>query len=133
MVVHEMTVHVRWGELDPYNHLNHAVYLSYMEQARIEFLDSIGWGMDRLRQAGAMIFVVGLDVRFHDPAKAGDTLVVTTEPRQIKAVQSRWHQEVLRCEELLVGAEIHAAIVDLKGRPRRIPAGFKATLEEVIG
>ena len=33
--VHETTIHVRWGELDPYRHVNHATYLSYLEHARV--------------------------------------------------------------------------------------------------
>lgn len=127
--MHETTIRVRWGELDAYEHVNHAVYLSYMEQARIDLLDSIGWGMERLREAGALIFVAGIEIRFRRPAFAGDTLVVTTFPQEVKAVQSRWHQEILRDSELLVAADIHAGIVDLAGRPRRMPAGFKAALE----
>ena len=48
--VHEIPV--RWGELDPYNHLNHAVYFSYCEAARIAMLEQAGWGMGTLEDAG---------------------------------------------------------------------------------
>ena len=35
-MAHETTIAVRFSELDPYGHVNHAVYLTYFEQARCE-------------------------------------------------------------------------------------------------
>ena len=43
--MHETRLQVRWSELDPYGHVNHAVYLTYLEHARIAALESIGWGL----------------------------------------------------------------------------------------
>ena len=33
---------VRWGDLDAFNHVNNARYLTFLEQARIEWFESIG-------------------------------------------------------------------------------------------
>ena len=44
--MHRYTAKVRWSELDPYAHLNHAVYLTMCETARIDLLDQIGWGVE---------------------------------------------------------------------------------------
>lgn len=33
---------MRWGDQDAMNHINNTVYFRYMEQARIEWLDSLG-------------------------------------------------------------------------------------------
>lgn len=40
--VHESTIPVRWGDMDAYGHVNNAVYFRYIEQARINWLDSLG-------------------------------------------------------------------------------------------
>ena len=32
---------IRWGDMDPYNHVNNTVYFRYMEQARVEWLESL--------------------------------------------------------------------------------------------
>ena len=32
----------RWGDMDGLRHINHAAYLSYMETARMEWLESLG-------------------------------------------------------------------------------------------
>ena len=34
---------MRWGDMDAYRHVNNTVYFRYMEQARVEFLEQIGY------------------------------------------------------------------------------------------
>jgi acyl-CoA thioester hydrolase len=38
--VHEKRIEIRWRDLDAYNHVNNAVYLTYLEEARDEWLES---------------------------------------------------------------------------------------------
>jgi len=76
--MHQTTIHVRWGEMDPYGHVNHAAYLSYLEHARIGALEGIGWSLEKLRKNGYQVIVARADVRFRRPAAAGDTLAITT-------------------------------------------------------
>lgn len=40
------TVQVRWSDLDALNHINNAVYVTYLEEARIHYLEAIGWNWD---------------------------------------------------------------------------------------
>lgn len=35
-------IHLRWSDLDAFNHINNARYLTFLEQARIEWFASIG-------------------------------------------------------------------------------------------
>ncbi|HEY2937585.1 MAG TPA: thioesterase family protein, partial [Gaiellaceae bacterium] len=35
---HEKRIEIRWVDLDVYGHVNHAVYLTYLEEARDEWL-----------------------------------------------------------------------------------------------
>ena len=34
---------IRWGDMDAYGHVNNTVYFRYMEQARVEFLEQLGF------------------------------------------------------------------------------------------
>jgi len=34
---------IRWGDMDAYGHVNNTVYFRYMEQARVEFLEKLGF------------------------------------------------------------------------------------------
>src|SRR3990167_1207333 len=40
--VFRMQVALRWSDLDAFNHVNNARYLTFVEQARIEWLETIG-------------------------------------------------------------------------------------------
>ena len=126
--MHHTTIHVRWGELDPYHHVNHAVYLSYLEHARIAALDSIGWGMEAIAAAGYQVVVVRIDIRFRKPATAGDTLTVDTALVHLGASESTWKQTIRRGDEVIVEAEVHSAATNFEGRPVRAPQPLRAAL-----
>lgn len=40
-LIHTTAVNMRWGDMDALGHLNNTYYFRYMEQARIEWLDSV--------------------------------------------------------------------------------------------
>ena len=40
--VFRMSIPLRWSDLDAFNHVNNACYLTFVEQARIEWLATIG-------------------------------------------------------------------------------------------
>jgi YbgC/YbaW family acyl-CoA thioester hydrolase len=125
-MLHVFETTVRFSDLDPYDHVNHARYLSYFESARIEMLDEIGHGMSAMKRAGVHIVLVELAARFHQPAGLHDRLTITTRVGEVGRTTSRWHQECRRAEELIATIDLKAAFTDLAGRPRRAPEGFVA-------
>ena len=42
-LVHEMTIPIRWGDMDAMGHVNNATYFRYMETARIEWMHGLGF------------------------------------------------------------------------------------------
>jgi acyl-CoA thioester hydrolase len=52
--VHEKEIEIRWRDLDPYGHVNHAVFLTYLEEVRDEWLigavgeDALGYVVARV-------------------------------------------------------------------------------------
>ena len=46
---------IRWGDMDAMNHVNNTVYFRYMEQARIEWLESLGYGTGQRNEEGPVI------------------------------------------------------------------------------
>jgi acyl-CoA thioester hydrolase len=39
--VHEKEIEIRWRDVDAYRHVNNAVYLTYLEEARDEWLEGV--------------------------------------------------------------------------------------------
>ena len=96
MPAHRTTIVPRFGELDPYNHVNHAAYVAYFEAARCVALDDIEMSLADLSEGGLQIVVTHLDVRFREPATARDVLIVETRIAELKRVSSTWKQKIIR-------------------------------------
>ncbi len=120
MPTHYSTFRVRFGELDPYNHVNHAVYVSYLEAGRTEAMQDNGIAIHELSVLGWNVVVTDLVVKFRAPAVAGDTLVVETAIAQLGAVTGRWVQRILRGDQVLIEGEVRVGSVDSNGRPKRM-------------
>ena len=54
-LVHEMIMPIRWGDMDAYGHVNNTVYFRYMEQARCEWITSLGYDVAPGRESMLMI------------------------------------------------------------------------------
>jgi len=120
-MVHRFEIDVRFYELDPYNHVNHAVYIQYFETARITVLADAGYTLVGMMDDGVMILVTRIDTRFLKPATGGQHLVVETEVVGYTRVMTNWRQRLLRGDEVLVTQELSAAVTNLEGRPLRFP------------
>ena len=115
---------VRFSDLDPYGHVNHARYLAYFESARIELLDRIGYGMLDMQANGYQIVLVELVARYHAPAGLHDKLSIETRVGDMKRATTTWHQRALRDEDVVASLDVKAAFTRLDGRPSRAPEGF---------
>lgn len=124
------SIRVRFHELDPYGHVNHGVYLNYFEEARVELLERIGFGLGRLQELGHHIVVVEVRVSFRAPATAGDLLTIESTITDLRRVSSTWHQRMLRGDELIATNDVRAALTDLNGRPTAPPPGLAEALQE---
>lgn len=120
-MAHRLDIDVRFYELDPYNHVNHAVYIQYFETARIALLADAGYTLQGMMEDGVLILVTRIDTKFLKPAAGGDHLVVETEVLGYTRVMTNWRQRLLRGDEVLVDQKLSAAVTNLEGRPLRFP------------
>ena len=119
MPAHLTQHRVRFHELDPYDHVNHAMYVTYFEIGRVDALDELGLGLDVLKRDGFQFVITQIDVAFRAPATAGDDLVIATAVSKFGRASTVWKQEILRGEQLLATAEVTIAVTDRSGRPTR--------------
>ncbi len=122
--MHEYNIKVRWADLDPYRHLNHSVFLTYCESARIDLLDQVGFSMARLTELGRQVVVVGVNAKYLKPALEQRELTIRTRHSEATRATTVWRQEIFDGEEKLFTADITFAFTDLNGRPTRRPEGF---------
>ncbi len=122
---HITELSVRSYECDSYGHVNNAVYLNYLEFARMDFLDASGFRYKDFVAAGFFLYVTHIDIRYRASAFLGDRLFIESEPVELKLVRGKFRQ-IIRKEDGTVCAEalVEWASVSSSGRPSRIPEEF---------
>ena len=120
-VPYRFDLDVRFYELDPYGHVNHATYLQYFEAARVAWLDTIGQGLDRLLAKEIQLLVIAVAVRFVAPAVLHDTLTIETGMIRSRRVRAQWAQRAMRGDELIACQRVNFAVANKAGKPVRIP------------
>jgi acyl-CoA thioester hydrolase len=150
-MAHRTTLDVRFSELDPYGHVNHAVYATYLEVGRTDAMASCGIPLDEMARRGYQLVVTHLDMRVLAPAGAGDRLTVETELGELRRARGTWNQRIVRAtgpaatgttstglaatgvdgsaEQVLVRAQVMAGVTDRAGRPTRPPDWLFPALE----
>ena len=68
---------VQWGEMDALKHVNHTVFIRWMETARMHYFVACGF-IDLLEQEGIGPILAGLNVDYHAPVTFPDTITVHT-------------------------------------------------------
>lgn len=121
----------------------HGTYLTWLEEARIEWLRSIGVEFADLVAVGCNMPVVELSIRYHLPISMGIEAVIKTRMTEMKGVRLNLENEVrsLRVtrqgssdESILYStARVTLVTVDLeKGKiMRQLPPVMKDALEKV--
>lgn len=110
----------------------HGTYLTWMEEARVECLRSIGMDYADLVALGCELPVVELSLRYHRPLRMGQTAIVKTRMTQIEGVRINWDYQIQSSdrEELYVTGCVTLVAVDReKGKIlRQLPPTVKDAL-----
>ncbi|MGQ9805480.1 MAG: acyl-CoA thioesterase [Chlorobiales bacterium] len=80
---HETRLKVRSYELDFFQHVNNAVYLNYIEQARVEILESAGFTLDDFLAQKILPVVVNININYRKASLLNDELVIFTHLSRI--------------------------------------------------
>jgi acyl-CoA thioester hydrolase len=137
LAVHVTKLKVRFGELDPYNHVNHSVYVAWFEAGRCEALESVDMSLHKMASLGFQIVVTDLAVKYRIPAKAGDEVRVHSWIGEMGGARSTWLQEIRRTDPngddvLLCAAEVRAGSTDVTGKPIRMPDSLRSALNSLL-
>jgi len=115
---------VRSYECDSYGHVNHAVYINYLEYARMRFLHEAGYDYSGLLKAGFFTYVSRVDVVYRSPAFSNDDLTIESEPSLLRRVTGVMRQIIRRGDTVIAEATVHWCIVNKAGRPSRPPEAY---------
>ena len=129
--VAETVIDVRSPELDSFGHVNHAVFLSYLEHARFEAMEQAGFSWSALDERGWTIFVVRCEVDYLSEARRGDRLIVHTWMDSFRRTSMKFAQEIVRSDDLTVVVTrslVTAVWMGADRHPMRVPDAVRSGL-----
>ena len=81
---------VRYAETDKMGVVYHANYLVYLEVARTEYLEQLGFPYKEIEASGYMSPVLECNVSYGKPFVYGDTVVVYTSVTKVTSVKTQY-------------------------------------------
>jgi acyl-CoA thioester hydrolase len=122
-VVHEKRIEIRWRDLDALGHVNNAVYATYLEEARDE------WMQRALEGAGDLwdyvLVRIAIDFR-RELTQGDDAVLVRTRLTRIGTSSLTLREEILKLDGTL-SAEAESVVV---ARDRATGASRPLTMAE---
>ena len=68
---------VKYYECDGMGITHHSNYIRFMEEARVDWMDQLGYGFDRMESEGVVSPVVSVDCRYRIPTNFKDIIEIT--------------------------------------------------------
>lgn len=72
---HETIIHIRFRDLDPLQHVNNAVFNTYFEEARIQFIQAVPELRKSMNQ-GFSFVLAHLDLKYIQPVEYDESIVI---------------------------------------------------------
>jgi acyl-CoA thioester hydrolase len=130
---HRFALRVYFEDTDFSGLVYHASYLRFMERARSDMLACAGIGQRGAFEGGQGVYAVAeLSIKYVKPARFDDALLIISSVERLRAASVIIHQRVMRGDELLTQAQIHAAFLSSEGRPKRQPPEWIAAFETLL-
>lgn len=128
---HRLLARVYYADTDFSGVVYHARYLEFLERGRTDFLRLKGVHHTQLEegQLGEPIvwIVRRMEIDFRLSARIDDMLVIETCVTEASGARVTMRQRIQRKNgELLIEAQVEAALINKQGRPKRMPKEWKA-------
>ncbi len=133
--LHRHRVRVYWEDTDAGGIVYHSNYLNFAERARTEMVRGLGLNQSELADRLGCFFAVrhvGMD--FLKPARLDDLLEVESVMTSVGGASMEVLQVIRRLDDgaELVRLDVKLAFISKDGRPVRIPADLKTSLQALV-
>jgi acyl-CoA thioester hydrolase len=91
---HHFPLQVRWGDMDALGHVNNAVFLTYLETARLNYVQTLGLRDGRADRPG--LILAKIVIEFKTPLFAADDVHVFTRVTRLGGRSFETEQVIAR-------------------------------------
>lgn len=122
-------VRVRFAETDAQGIAHNSNYFVWFEVARVDYLERHAGGYQKLRDLGIEAVVLEAHIRYLEPAKFDDRLVVHARCVDVKGARFRYEYSIERGDTVIAdGWTAHATVDAVTFRPTRVPAWLQEAI-----
>jgi len=127
---------VNYYETDKMGITHHSNYIRWMEEARIDFLEQIGFGYAKLEADGIISPVIGVECDYKTSTTFGDAVEIDVEVESFKGVKLTLRYTMTKADsgELVATGRTRHCFVNQDGRPVILKKTFPeldATLKDL--
>ncbi len=124
---------VQYYETDKMGITHHANYIHWMEEARIDFLEKIGWPYQRLEKEGLASPVTKLECKYVRPCTFADEITIRTFVKDFDGIRLTFGYEMTKADGTTVCvAQSTHCFINSSGRPIRADQASPALCEELL-
>ena len=122
-LITKTTIRVRYAETDQMGVVHHGNYATYLELARIEWLEQLGFSYKKMEEQGVMLPVYTMQFEFKKSAFFDDNLTIVTILREKPRARITFDFEIYNQEkELLTLASVTLVFMSMmRKRPIACP------------
>lgn len=114
---------VRYYECDGMRVTHHSNYIRFMEEARIDWMDQLGYGFERMEAEGVVSPVLEVNCHYKRPTKFKDTINIRVRVKEMSALKMRFEYEMTVDDRVVCTAEsLHCFLEN--GRPVSLEKRF---------
>jgi acyl-CoA thioester hydrolase len=122
-------IRVRFAETDAQGIAHNSNYFVWFEVARVDYLDRYAGGYQKLRDLGIEAVVLETHIRYREPARFDDRLVVHARCVDVKGARFRYEYAIERDGALIAdGWTAHATVDAATFRPTRVPSWLQESI-----
>lgn len=111
-------------------HVNNAVFLNWLEQARLEIFEEIGWSLEALIGRRWVSNVVRIEIDYRREVRFGDEIELATWLERIGTSSITLAHRLSRDgSEVVAEARVVVVWLGADGRPSPVPEELRAELE----
>lgn len=115
---------VNYYETDKMGITHHSNYIRFMEEARVYFLEEIGWGYDKMEEKGIISPVVSVNCNYKHTTTFADTIEVAVSVQKISGAKLIINYEMTCGGQVCFTAESSHCFLSPEGRPLIIEKAF---------
>ncbi len=107
----------------------YANYLKFIERARTNLIQELGFSLKSLSEQYDCHFVVkNIKCNYIQSAKLEDELIIQTKFIDIKKVSFELEQNIYKCDRVIFKSKVLMVNINLSGKPIKIPDSLSSVI-----